>query len=263
VSAPRLEGLRIVVTRPRARSQELCFLLEEEGAEAVALPMLELEPPTDARGLRAAAETVGRFSWVAFASPAGVEALTEAARTAGTTATLKRLKVAVVGAGTARAAGAAGLEVTLECHGTGATMGEALAAKLNPGEEVLLPSAEHGRPELEAALQEATAGHSRPGSPAPAVTRVAAYRSTPLHVADSVWEDLRARPPAAVLFASPRTAEAFLDAGGRPVLEKARAVAIGPTTASALLALGFPAAGVAERPQAVDFVEAAVRAIRR
>jgi uroporphyrinogen-III synthase len=94
------------------------------------------------------------------------------------------------------------------------------------------------------------------------VTRVAAYRSTPLAVADAVWEDLRARPPAAILFASPRTAEAFLEAGGRPVLEKARAVAIGPTTATALLALGFPAAGVAERPQAADFVEAAVRAIR-
>ena len=59
VGAARLLGRRVVVTRPRARSEELCFLLEEEGAEVVALPMLELEPPTDARGLRAAAETLG------------------------------------------------------------------------------------------------------------------------------------------------------------------------------------------------------------
>ena len=81
MSGLRLSGLRVVVTRPRQRSEELCFLLEEEGAEVVALPMLELEPPTDARGLRAAADTLGRFSWVAFASPAGVESLVEAART--------------------------------------------------------------------------------------------------------------------------------------------------------------------------------------
>jgi uroporphyrinogen-III synthase len=263
MSVARLQGLRVVVTRPRARSEELCFLLEEEGAEAVALPMLELEPPTDGRGLRAAAETLGRFSWVAFASSAAVEALAEAARTAGTVAALKRLKIAAVGAGTARAARAAGLEVTLECRqGTGATLGQELAPRLQPGEEVLLPSAEVGRPELEAVLQEAAPAALAAGRPSPTVTRVAAYRSTPLAVADAVWEDLRTRPPAAVLFASPRTAEAFLEAGGRPVLEKAHVVAIGPTTATALAALGFPAAGVAERPQAVAFVEAAVRAIR-
>ena len=198
MSAPRLQGLRVVVTRPRVRSEELCFLLEEEGAEAVALPMLELKPPSDGRGLRAAAETLGRFSWVAFASSAGVEALAEAARTAGTVSALRRLKVAAVGAGTARAARAAGLEVILECRkGTGATLGQELAPKLQLGEEVLLPSAEQGRPELEAALLEATSARSGrgAGSPSPVVTRVAAYRSTPLGVADAVWEDLRARPP--------------------------------------------------------------------
>jgi uroporphyrinogen-III synthase len=274
VSGPRLVGLRIVVTRPRVRSEELCFLLEEEGAEVVDLPMLELQPPSDARGLRAAAETLGRFAWVAFASAAAVEALAEAARTAGTSAVLARLKVAAVGAGTARAARAAGLQVTLESQGgTGAALGRELAPMLLPGDEVLLPSAEDGRPELALALAEATSAVAivsaapAPGldeallGGAPTLTRVAAYRSTPLGVTDAVWEDLRSRPPAAVLFASPRTAEAFVEAGGRPVLAQARVVAIGPTTATALRALGFPAAGVAQRPEAGELVEAAVRAI--
>jgi uroporphyrinogen-III synthase len=272
VTGSRLHGLRVVVTRPRARSEELCFLLEEEGAEVVALPMLELEPPTDGRGLRAAAETLGRFSWVAFASASGVEALAEAARTAGTGAVLRRLSVAVVGPGTARAARAAGLEVALESKGgTGAALGRELAPRLRVQDEVLLPAAEDGRPELEAALAEATLGLAKvPQSglevalvPAgPSFTRVAAYRSAPLPVEETVWADLRSRPPAAVFFASPRTAEAFLEAGGRPVLALARAVAIGPTTATALAALGFPAAGVAESPGPAAFVEAAVRAIR-
>ncbi len=271
MSGPRLEGLRILVTRPRHRSEELCFLLEEEGAEVVALPMLELEPPSDPRGLRAAAETLGRFSWVAFASAAGVEALAEAARVAGTTAALRRLKVAVVGAATARAARAAGLQVQLLCEGgTGAALGRELAQRLLPADEVLLPAAEGGRPELEAALAETAplAGEAGQGGPpgpllrAPGLTRVAAYRSTRLEVAEGVWADLRRRPPVAVLFASPRTAEAFLEAGGRPVLAQARVVAIGPTTAAALASAGFPADGVAERPSSAELVEAAVRVIR-
>jgi len=272
VSGPRLQGLRILVTRPRQRSEELCFLLEEEGAEVVALPMLELEAPSDARALRAAAETLGRFSWVAFASPAAVEALAEAARVAGTATALRRLKVAVVGAGTARAAQAAGLHVHFTQEGgTGATLGRELAQRLLPGDEVLLPAAEEGRPELEAALVEAATARAasqtgRPGEEvavgrAPGVTRVAAYRSARLPVPESVWGDLRSRPPAVVLFASPRTAEAFLEAGGRPVLAQAHLVAIGPTTATALVALGFPKAHVAERPSASGLVEAAVRAI--
>jgi uroporphyrinogen-III synthase len=251
VSERRLAGCRVLVTRPRARAEELCFLLEDEGAEVVALPMLEIEPPRDARALRAAAEGVGRFAWVAFASAAGVEALVEAVRTAGTTAALRRLKVAVVGPGTARVARAAGLEVALEGKGgTGAALGEELVARLRPGEEVLLPAAEEGRPDLETALAGAL------------VTRVAAYRSTPAAVEDAVWADLRTRPPAVVLFASPRTAAAFLEAGGRPLLGQARAVAIGPTTASALDALGVPVARVADRPTSADLVEAAVRTIR-
>ncbi|MGO9831543.1 MAG: uroporphyrinogen-III synthase, partial [Myxococcaceae bacterium] len=186
--------MRILVTRPRHRSEELCFLLEEEGAEVVALPMLELEPPSDARGLRAAAETLGRFSWVAFASAAGVEALAEAARVAGTTAALRRLKVAVVGAATARAARAAGLQVQLVCEGgTGAALGRELAPRLLPADEVLLPAAEGGRPELEAALAEAATAQLASETPptgqpgalvrAPGLTRVAAYRSTRLEVA--------------------------------------------------------------------------------
>ena len=54
--ASRLRGVRVLVPRPRERAQALCFLLEEEGAEVVALPLLELEPPTDPRPLQAAAE---------------------------------------------------------------------------------------------------------------------------------------------------------------------------------------------------------------
>jgi len=52
----RLAGVRVLVPRPRERAEQICFLLEDEGAEVLAIPLLELEPPGDPRPLRAAAE---------------------------------------------------------------------------------------------------------------------------------------------------------------------------------------------------------------
>ena len=46
MSAPshgqRLAGMRVLVPRPRERAEQLCFLLEDEGAEVLAVPLLEL-----------------------------------------------------------------------------------------------------------------------------------------------------------------------------------------------------------------------------
>ncbi|HYX90216.1 MAG TPA: uroporphyrinogen-III synthase, partial [Myxococcaceae bacterium] len=59
--------------------------------------------------------------------------------------------------------------------------------------------------------------------------------------------------------------EAFLELTGergRAVLERARRVAIGPTTASALERMGLPAAAVAARPTSEGLLEAAVAALR-
>ena len=84
LSAGRLQDVHALVTRPRERAEELCFLLEDEGARVTALPLLELAPPEDPRPLQAAAERLARFDWVAFASPSAVAALVDAARQGGT-----------------------------------------------------------------------------------------------------------------------------------------------------------------------------------
>ena len=63
----RLEGIRVLVTRPRERSEELCFLLEDEGAQVLHVPLLELRPPEDPRPLVAAAEE-GRREQIGRAS---------------------------------------------------------------------------------------------------------------------------------------------------------------------------------------------------
>ena len=141
----RLAGVRVLVPRPRERAEALCFLLEDEGAEVVALPLLELEPPTDPRPLQAAAELLGRHAWVAFASERAVSALVEAARTAGTLDVLRTRKLAAVGPGTAAALAAHGLDATLVATvSTGAGLAEALQPRIQPGESVLLRGRRHG-----------------------------------------------------------------------------------------------------------------------
>lgn len=249
----RLEGIRVLVTRPRERSEELCFLLEDEGAEVVHVPLLELRPPEDPRPLLAAAESIARYKWVVFASPSGVEALMEALREAGTTEWMSRVRIAAVGPRTARTVEGYGLKVAAEpLEGTGAALYETMRGALELEDEVLLPAAEEGRRELEDALREHGVR----------VTRVIAYRSQPAPLSPEARALLESSPPDVALFASPRTAETFLEAVGGERLGSARLVAIGPTTAAALVQLGLAVAAVAERPTPEALVEATIRAIR-
>ena len=171
----------------------------------LALPLLELEPPSDPRPLQAAAELLRRFGWVAFASERAVTALVEAARTAGTLDVLRTRKLAAVGPGTAAALAAHGLEATLVAAvSTGEGLAEALGPRLQAGETVLLPAAEEGRRALEEGLTAAGA----------TVERVAAYRSSPAGATPGGWAEVVAHPPRCVLFGSPRTVDAFLSLPG-------------------------------------------------
>lgn len=256
MSGARLEGVRVLLTRPRGRNEELAFLLEDEGAEVSALPVLELLPPTDPRPLAAAAEHVSRYRWVIFASSSAVEAFGEALREAGTRGAFARARIASVGPKTSRALRHLGVDVTIEAQDSrGPGLFLALKEDLHPGDELLLPAAEEGRTELRDALVEA--GFS--------VTLVAAYRTDSTALATEVKESLRQSPPRVVVIASPRTAEVFFDelADAAEAVSGARVVAIGPTTAGALEAMGRRAAEVAERPTAEALVEAVVRAAER
>lgn len=248
-----LDGVRVLVTRPRERALELVFLLEDEGAVVCALPLLELLPPQDARPLHAAAERVSRYRWIVFASPSAVSAFADAVREAGTQAGLQQVAIAAVGAQTARTARDRGLAVAVEASGTGADLAQALRGRVHPGDEVLLPCARDARPELAEGLDGLGV----------ALTRVVAYRAEKL--APSAEELAAASSADVVLFASPRTADALLEAMGalaRPLLERSAVVAIGPTTAEALKALGVRVDAVASRPSADALVEATIAVAR-
>ena len=178
--------MRVLITRPRERAGALCFLLEDEGAQVLSLPMLELLPPDDPRPLRSAAKTIHKYHWVVLASSSAADALVEAAREAGTLENLRGAKVAAMGPATAAAATELGLTVLCEAdEKTGVGLFEKLRDRLSPGDEVLLPVAQEGRRELFEALVE----HGVE------VTRVAAYQSVAKGLSAEALIDLQASPP--------------------------------------------------------------------
>jgi uroporphyrinogen-III synthase len=254
---PRLSGVRVWVTRPEERVQELCFLLEDEGARVFCLPLLELAPPADVRPLRAAAERMERYQWVVFSSRSAVSALVEAAREAGTLGRLEKIKIAAIGPGTARVVSSYGFQVSIQAaEATGQGLFESLQAALLPADEILLPVAEKGRGELEEAL----------ASRGIRTTRVVAYRSVAPSLGDAQKGELKAFEPQIVMVASPRTAESFhenLGDLGPELVGGLKVVAIGPTTAAAVQALGLSLAAVASRPTPHGLVDAAVEAMGR
>ncbi|MGF1599824.1 MAG: uroporphyrinogen-III synthase [Acidimicrobiales bacterium] len=105
-----LVGLRVVVCRPASDAGGLVRRLRLAGATPLTVPLTAPAPPDDGgAALRAALADPGRYRWLALTSANGVRAV--AAALAGRP--LPELRVAAVGAATAREAEAVGLTVDL------------------------------------------------------------------------------------------------------------------------------------------------------
>ena len=75
--APRLEGLRIVVTRPEPQAQGLPQALQAEGATVVLLPAVEIRVSPDLTTLDHALRRLEGYDWVIFTSANAVEITAE------------------------------------------------------------------------------------------------------------------------------------------------------------------------------------------
>lgn len=105
-----LAGVRVVVTRARDQAAALVEALEDHGAEAVPIPVIEIvDPPDGGAALRAALGRLTAGDWLVITSPNGatrVVAMLDGPLPAG-------VSVAAIGPGTRRRAEAAGLPVDL------------------------------------------------------------------------------------------------------------------------------------------------------
>jgi uroporphyrinogen III methyltransferase/synthase len=68
-----LSGKTILVTRAADRSSQFTELLEEQGAEVIEMPALEIRPPSSWHDLDFAIENLSTFTWLILTSANGVD----------------------------------------------------------------------------------------------------------------------------------------------------------------------------------------------
>jgi uroporphyrinogen III methyltransferase/synthase len=237
-----LFGRRIVITRPRAQTGALADLLEEQGAEVIAFPTIEIVPPVDASLLERAVAQAGSYDWILFTSANGVRAFF--ARVAAQGRDVRELaaaRLAAIGPETAAELGRwllrpAVLPADYRAEGLLA----ALAAEDLRGRRVLLPRAAGAR----AILPETLAARGA------IVDEVIAYRAVPPADADvgGLRAALEAGAVDAVTFTSSSTVRNLLallgaDDSARLLGGGRLAVAcIGPVTAATAREVGLEVA---------------------
>jgi uroporphyrinogen III methyltransferase/synthase len=130
---------RVVVTRPRAQASKLGRMLQQEGAEVIHYPAIEIVDPPSWDEVDRAVEKLagGDYAWVAFSSPNGVERFFDRFVRLGYDARSFRARVAAVGTATAELLSEYAIRADLI---PGRFTAEAMSEAIGRGEgRVLLP----------------------------------------------------------------------------------------------------------------------------
>lgn len=250
-----LRHRRILVTRPQGQAHTLAERLRSLGAEPLLFPAVRILPPGDWSAVDNALRHAPGFDWIVFTSANGVRFSMERLEALGLgPAHLRATRIAVIGPATANALQRWGLVpalMPLEFRS------EAVADALGQvsGLRILLLRAQDARKALSDILRERGAQ----------VEEVGVYRLHPLHNGPKI-RGLFTPLPDLVTLTSPSIAHALASVAlsVEPPIPPQRlpAVCIGPITATAARAEGFPVVAVATTYTEEGLVEAIVNAVR-
>ena len=255
MTAGPLAGRRIVVTRAAQQSGGLRERLEQQGAEVLLLPTIEIVPPESYKALDDALRQAGDFDWLVVTSANAVRVMDERLTALGLGAkSLAHVRCAAVGPSTADSMRSMGLAVDVVPE---RYVGEALAGALADqvrGQRVLLVRAAVARDVVPEALRASGAE----------VTIVDAYRTVvPADAAERARAMFSDEPlPDAVVFTSGSTVWHFLDVlreAGLAFPPQVSCVSIGPVTSAALRDAGLVVAAEAEMASLDSLVDACAR----
>lgn len=223
-------GRHVVVTRAADRSHALVERLEQHGATAVVVPLIEVAEPADGgRGLRDAVArcAAGEYRWVVVSSANGATRLVAGLRTPDD---LGGARLCAVGPTTAEVLTSAGLQVDLVPP---RFVAESVVEAMDPPDpgdpspRVLVARAAIARDVVPDGL--AAMGWE--------VDVVEAYRTVPTVVDPAAAE--RVSDADAVTFTSSSTVDRFMDVFGLDLVPPV-VVCIGPATAATARARGVP-----------------------
>jgi uroporphyrinogen III methyltransferase/synthase len=257
-----LFGRRVLVTRARSQASELVDLIDEMGGEPVEFPVIRLQPPSRPEALRAldkALAELGSFDWAIFTSANGVDFFFRRLRELGLDIrNMAKARIAAIGPKTAEALLERGLIAeVLPSKFQGEGLLEAIVAGLQPGQQVLLPTADIAGDFLPAKLAELGLQ----------VTEVDVYENV-LAVEDGndVVEMLRNHDIQIVTFTSSSTVTNLVQALRQlgvenpiELLQSMEIACIGPQTAETLKGLGLPITYMAEEATIASLAKSMVR----
>ena len=253
-----LFGRRIVVTRAREQAGQLTALLEAKGAEVLEMPFIEITRSFDAQRVSEVFAGLAVYEWIVFTSSNGVDAFFDLFNKAfDDIRCLGPMRIAAVGAATARAVEAHNLKVDLI---PAKANGDALADELIATEgldsvQLLVITGNQNRETLVQRLE--TEGRA-------IVDVLPLYKTSKTDLTDHpAAARFRREGADAVLFTSSSTVNSFIDQSAAFHLEDdARRPAfgsIGPLTTRALTDKKLPVGFEAKASTLEHFVQATVR----
>src|SRR6185436_13728468 len=93
-----LSGKTVVITRALDQAQEFARLLEDQGAEVISFPTIQILPPKTWELVDKAIKSISRFDWVVFTSVNGVKSFFQRLRIlGGDIRDLKGIRLAAIG----------------------------------------------------------------------------------------------------------------------------------------------------------------------
>ncbi|MCW5962852.1 MAG: uroporphyrinogen-III synthase [Bryobacterales bacterium] len=242
----------LLLLRAVGQEAELMAALRQLGASVLHIPVLEIQPPASYDALDAALHRLNGYQWLLFTSPNGVSRFSMRAAELGiviNAGALGQIQVCAIGPATRAEAEAHGIHVHLlpEEHVAEGLVASFAGVDLR-GMRVLLPRAAAGRDVAPEALRALGASVDvveayRTGMPTAAEARIQSLLESGQRVD---W----------VLFSSGSTVKNFLAAGGRPLLNRAKALSIGPATTEVMRRHGLDPALECEHHSGEGLVKA-------
>ena len=246
-----LEGVRILITRPKEQNHLLSAKLHNLGATTIELPTITILPPNTADRLDKSILRIFEYDWVIFTSVHGVRFFNQRLKALGELSDkLKKVKVAAIGPATAAALEELGKEPD---YVPTQYLSEKVADGLGDvqGKRILLPRADIASKKLPELLRHRGAK----------VEEVVAYRTVvPADLSADRLKSVLNQGIDVVTFTSPSTVRNLAQIVGANELEVllkgVKVACIGPVTAEATKKLGIHADIVARTHTIDDLVEA-------
>lgn len=241
-----LVGTRVLVTRPREQSHDLCQRLIELGADVLVQPAIAISDPPDWQQADDALNHLDRYDWVVFSSANGVRQFLDRLEQMADLRRLGRVRIAAIGPGTAEELARYRLRADrIPDQYRAEALAESLAGEAR-GQRFLLIRASRGR---EVLAEQLTAAGAH-------VEQIVAYTNTDVTEADpQITAALAAGQIDWITVTSSTIARSLVRLFGEG-LRLAKLVSISPITSDVLRGLDYPPAAEAAQYTISGVIEA-------